>query len=159
QQSKQATMSDVARAGGTGADRIGVAQANLAKQQDLASGQIASNLYYPALQAAQQQKQMMAGAGFGIGQLGPAAPNGYLQATSALMGAGTQQQNLAQAQMNAMYQNQLAGVAFPYQQPQYLAGITAGVGPAMGGQTNTQTTYPSPSSLNQVLGLGTAGLG
>jgi hypothetical protein len=151
------------QAGGVGADRIGVAQSNLANQQGLAAGQTMANLYYPALQAAQQQRQMMAGAGFGLGQLGPAAQTSQLQGIQALLGAGGQQQGLAQAMMNAQYQQQLGQIAYPFQTGQYLAGITGGLAPAMGGQTTgaaqTTQTPAQPSGLAQGLGLGTAGIG
>lgn len=148
-------------AGGVGASRIAVGQGNLANQQGLAAGQIYSGLYDRALAAAQQQKQMMAGAGYGMGQLGPAAQASYLQGTGALGQAGAQQQALTQAQQNALYQRRLAEIAYPFQTPQYLAGIAGGLAPALGGSTSGQstTTTPSPSPLNQILGIGGALLG
>lgn len=160
-QMSQATGQATQAAGGVGADRIGVAQANLANQQGLAAGQTYAGLYQQALQAAEQQKQMAAGAGFGIAQMGPAAQGAQLQGIGALMGAGAQQQGLTQQQLNAIYQNQLAHIAYPFQTAQYLAGITGGLAPAMGGTTTGQatTTYPTPSPLAQGLGLGTAGIG
>jgi hypothetical protein len=171
QQNRMATSNAVRAAGGVGADRIGVAQGNLANQQGLAAGQTYAGLYQQALQAAQQQKQMMAGAGFGIGQLGPAAQSAYLQGTGALQQAGAQQQALDQAQQNAIYQNRLAQIAYPFQTNQYLAGIAGGLAPAMGGTTESQSTShgttsgqsvtekPSPSPLNQILGIGGTILG
>jgi hypothetical protein len=156
-----ATSNAIRAAGGVGADRIGVAQGNLANQQGLAAGQIYSGLYDRALQAAQQQKQMMAGAGYGMGQLGPAAQASFLQGTGALGQAGAQQQALSQAQLNSLYQQRLAEIAYPFQTPQYLAGITGGLAPALGGTTSGQstTTTPGPSPLNQILGIGGALLG
>lgn len=161
QQNRMATANAVRTAGGVGADRIGVAQGNLANQQGLAAGQIYSGLYDKALAAAQQQRQMMAGTGFGIGQLGPAAQASFLQGTGALGQAGAQQQALQQAQQNALYQQRLAEIAYPFQTPQYLAGITGGLAPALGGTTQGQsvTTQPQPSPLNQILGIGGALLG
>jgi len=161
QQMRQATGQATQTAGGVGADRIGVAQANLANQQGLAAGQTYANLYQQALNAAQQQKQMMAGAGFGLGQFGPAAQAAQLQGIGALGQAGAQQQQLNQAQLNAQYQQQLAGIAYPFQTAQYLAGITGGLAPALGGTSYGQqtTTYPTPSALNQALGIGTSALG
>lgn len=161
QQMRQTTGQATQAAGGVGADRIGVTQANLAKQQGLAYGQTASQLWQQALQAAQQQKQMMAGAGFGLGQFGPAAQAAQLQSIGALGAAGAQQQQLAQAQLNAPYQNILAQIAYPFQTAQYLAGITGGLAPALGGTTAGAgtTTYPTPSPLNQALGIGTSLIG
>lgn len=161
QQMRETTGKATQTAGGVGADRIAVAQANLAKEQGLSTGQIASQMWQQALQAAEQQKQMMAGAGYGFGQMGPAAQSAQLQGIQALLGAGGQQQNLAQAQLNAFYQNQLAQIAYPFQTAQYLAGITGGLAPAMGGTTagTATTTQPSPSLLAQILGVGTAAAG
>src|SRR5512143_2955900 len=50
QQMREATGKLVQQAGGVGAGRIPVAQANLARQQDLAAGQIQAGLYDRALQ-------------------------------------------------------------------------------------------------------------
>jgi len=161
-QQQQATTGQLTQAaGGVGADRIAVGQSELANQQGLAAGQTAAGLYQQALSGAQQQKQMEAGAGYGLSQLGPAAQAAQLQSLGALGQAGGQQQQLTQQQMNAQYQNQLAQIAWPYQNNQYLASIAGGLGPAMGGTTQGQstTTGPTPSPLNQALGVGTSLLG
>src|SRR5215471_8150790 len=50
QQMSQATGNATQQAGGTGADRIAVAQAELAKQQGLAAGQTYANMYGQAQQ-------------------------------------------------------------------------------------------------------------
>lgn len=160
-QMSQTTGRLTQQAGGVGADRIAVGQGILANQQGLAAGQTAAGLYDNALKAAQQQKQMEAGAAFGFGQLGPAAQNAMLTGTGALAGAGSQQQQQLQAQLNAPYQQELARIAYPFQTAQYLAGITGSLGPALGGTTTgTQTMTPAqPSGLQQALGVGMAGLG
>ena len=66
----QTTRGLTGAAGGVGASRIAVGQAELARQQNLATGQIASGLYDRALGAAQQQKQMAANAGAGMLNVG-----------------------------------------------------------------------------------------
>lgn len=161
QQNLQNTSQLTQAAGGVGADRIGVGQANMANQQGLAAGQTYAGLYQQALQGAQQQKQMEAGAGYGISQLGPVAQNAYLQGTGALGQAGGQQQQQSQAELNAPYQNRLAQIAYPFQTAQYLAGIAGGLGPAMGGTTTGQGTQTqgSPSPWAQMLGIGTGLVG
>jgi len=167
-QMQQATGQATQQAGGVGADRIGVAQGMLANQQGLAAGQTFANLYYPALQAAQQQKQMQAGAGYGIAQMGPAAQSAQLQSIQAQMGGGSQQQQLNQAIQNALYNWQVGQVAYPFQTANYLAGITGGLAGPMGGTTSGQgsgygtgtTSYSAPSSgLGQGLGAGLSLLG
>lgn len=141
-------------AGGVGADRIGVAQGELARQQGLANGQTLSGIWGNALSAAQQDAQRQQSAAYGIGNLGGAAQNAALQGTSALYGAGSQQQQLNQAQLNAPYQNELARQAFPYQNANFLAGITGGLAPTLGGTTNSNqtTTAPAPSLFSQIFG-------
>src|SRR5882672_5373002 len=154
QQNQQNNANLVQSAGGVGADRIAVGQGNLANQQGLAAGQTYSNLWNSAVQQAQ-------GAGYGTAALGSQAQNAALQGAQAQLGTGGLQQQLSQAQLNSPYQQQLAQAAFPYQQAQFLAGITGSLAPALGGTTTGQgtTTSPSPSMFSQLLGLGTAGLG
>lgn len=163
QQNTQNTANLVQSAGGVGADRIAVGQGNMANQQGLAAGQTYANLWQQAQQAAQAQQQAMQGSASGLTGLGTAAQNAALQGTSALYGAGTAQQQQSQAELNAPYQNTLAKIAYPFQTSQYLAGITGGLAPALGGITSSvgsgTSTPPSPSIWSQMLGLGTAGAG
>lgn len=148
-------------AGGVGADRIAVGQGELARQQNLATGQTLAGIYGSALGAAQQDAQRQQSAAYGIGNLGGAAQNASLQGTQALLGGGNQQQAQTQNELNSPYYNQLAAIAYPYQNAQFLAGITGGLAPAMGGTTSGQktTTGPSPSIFSQILGAGTAAAG
>jgi hypothetical protein len=165
QQNLQNTMGLTQAAGGVGADRIAVGQANMANQQGLAAGQTYANLYQQALAAAQQQKQMQANAAYAMGNLGKGAQAANLQGIQAQLGAGGLQQQLAQAQMMSPYNWLQQQFAYPFQANQYLAGIAGGLGPAMGGQTTTQgqtvqtATPAQPSPIGQLIGLGTAGLG
>ena len=152
EQQQQITGNLQQQAGGVGADRIAIGQADLAKQQGLAAGQTLSGLYQNALQASQN-------AGFGIGALGPVAQNAALQGSQALLGTGGLQQQLQQAQMNAPYQNQLARIQWPYQNAQFNANITGALAPGLGGTTAGQTTYPQQSPLGTIAGLGMAGAG
>ena len=137
QQMQQLTGSATQQAGGVGADRIGVAQGELARQQSLASGQTLSGIYGNALSAAQADAQRQQASAYGVGQLGGAVQNAATQGTQNLYNSGSLQQQQNQAQLNAPYQNQLAQIALPYQQAQYLAGITGGLSGALGGTTNT----------------------
>ena len=163
QQMNQLTGQATQTAGGVGADRIGVAQGELARQQGLATGQTLAGLYGSALSAAQQQQQLEQGAAYGMGQLGGANLQSMLGATGALYGSGAYQQQLNQAQLNAQYQNQLQQQAYPFQTAQYLANITGGLAGAMGANTNQfgygTYTPPQPSPFGQIAGLGAAGVG
>lgn len=163
EQNAQNTGSLTNTAGGVGADRIAVGQADVANQQTLAAGQTYANLYQQALQAAEQQKQLEAGAGAQFQAFGTGTLSNNLQQTGALLTAGGLQQQQRQAQLNAPYQQRLAQIAYPFQTAQYLAGITGGLAPAFGGATNQMgnqiTTPPTASLLNQITGVGTAGVG
>lgn len=155
-QNTQTTGNLTQAAGGVGADRIAVGQSELARQQGLSAGQTLANIYGQAGQMAQA-------AGQGQMALGNQAQTSALQGTQALLGTGGLQQQLQQAQMNAPYQQQLAMAAFPYQQAQFLAGITGALAPGLGGTTSgtgtTTRTSPGPSLFSQLLGGGMLGLG
>lgn len=161
QQMSQVTGGLTQQAGGVGADRIAVGQSELAKQQGLTAGQTFANLYAPSLSAAQQEQNILQGAGYGIGVLGPAAQNSVLQGAQAQLGTGGLQQQLAQAQMNAPYQNTLARLAYPFQTAQFLGNMTGALAPGLGGTTaGTGTNTPAqPSIYSQIGGLGLAGAG
>lgn len=157
QQMRDTTGRLTQAAGGVGADRIGVAQANLAKQQGLAAGQTLAGIYQPALGAAQQDAARQQAAAFGFGQMGPAAQGAAMAGTQGLYNFGSQQQQLAQAQQNAPYQLELARLAYPFQTAQFLSGVTAGTAPALGGTTTN--TYPKPSPWGTIAGLGMTAAG
>jgi hypothetical protein len=150
------------QAGGVGADRIAVGQSELARQQNLAQGQTLAGIYGQALSAAQSQQQAQLAAGYGLGNLGATAQTAGLQGAQANYGMGLQQQQLAQNQLNAQYANTLAQLAYPYQNAQFLAGITGGLAGALGGTTGgyQYTTPPPPNPISQIagLGIGAAGL-
>src|SRR5215813_4823923 len=65
QQNLASRLGSTIQGGGVGAGRAAIGQALLGKQQGLAAGQIYSDLYQRALQAAQQQKQQQLAAGTG----------------------------------------------------------------------------------------------
>jgi len=150
-QMSQTTGQLTQAAGGVGADRIAVGQSELAKQQGLAAGQTLASLYQPALQASQSAAFNGAQGLMGVGQ---GAQNAQLQGANAQMGTGGLQQQLAQAQMNAPYQWQVAQAAFPYQQSQFLSGAVGALAPGLGGTTAGQSTStpPQPSIWSQLLG-------
>jgi hypothetical protein len=160
-QASQNTGQLTQAAGGVGADRIGVGQAQLANQQGLAQGQTDAALYQQATQAAQAQQSAQQSAAYGIGSMGSAAENTALSGAQAQLGTGGLQQQLSQAQLNAPYQQQLAQAAFPYQQAQFGAGIAGALAPALGGTTTGQgntTSQFNPSLLGSI-GGGLSALG
>lgn len=100
---------------------------------------------------------LQAGAGQGLASLGNLAQNSALGAAQTQLSAGQQQQQLEQQMLNVPYYQFMQQQAYPYQQAGWLANIAEGLGGASGGTSST--TYPGPSTLSQVAGLGTAGLG
>ncbi len=156
QQQAQTTGQLTQAAGGLGADRIAVGQANLANQQGLAAGQTYANLYGQAAQQAQS-------AGYGEAALGSQAQNAALTGAQAQLASGGLQQQLQQAQLNAPYQQQVAQAQFPYQQAQFYGSLVGALAPGLGGTTygqNQSTSTPAqPSIWSQLLGAGTAAAG
>lgn len=160
-QMKDTTLGLTQGAGGVGADRIAVGQADLANQQGLAAGQTYSGIYNNALQAAQADAARGLQGSALQANIGNSAQNSALQGLQALLGTGGQQQQLSQAQQQSLW-NQLASqFSFGFQYPQYQAGILGSLAPAAGGTSQGQstTTYPAPSLLSQILGGVTGGVG
>lgn len=154
--------------GALGGDRAGVAQAELARHQALASNRTLAGLhnqnYAQALAQAntQQQNQQVnanraAQAAYTFGNLGTTAQNAALQGAGAQIGAGALEQQNEQARLSAAQQEFMRAQAFPYQQTGWLAGLTAPMAGAMGG-TQT-TTPPKPSVFSQIAGLGLTAAG
>lgn len=155
--------SAVQAAGGVGAERLALTSQNLDKTQSDALSGAQAGFYSNAMQQAQRSKEMALASAQGWSNLGMTNQTGQLQATGALAGAGAQQQALSQAQAMSPYQQRLAEIAYPYQNAQFLAGITGGLAPAFGGTTqgnSTQTQQAAqPSMFSQIAGLGIAGAG
>lgn len=150
--------------GALGGNRNAVGQAVLSGQQQLAQAPVIAGLYNQgynqALQTAQQQYQANPQQAAGmLANFGLSGQNAALQGANAQIGAGTLQQQTQQAQNNANYGQFQNQQAYPFQVAQWLAQIGTGVGSQLGSTTTGQTTGPPPNPWNQILGLGTAGLG
>jgi hypothetical protein len=163
---------DAIMKGYMGGDRAGIARAALAGQQAMAANTTLANLqrqgYQDAVNQYNQQQQTALGAaqqGVGaLGNLGTLQQNSTMQGLQALLGVGGQQQQLSQQQLDALYQQWQQAQNFPYQQTQWLAGITGGIAPNLGGTTNSvgfgmqQQSQPQPSTLGQIAGAGLSAL-
>lgn len=141
QQAQQETNQQQQTLAGLGQQQIG--EFNTQQQQQLAADQ--ANAW------------LSSQAGFGLAGLGSQAQNEALTGAGSQLQTGGLQQQLAQEQLNIPYQQYAQQIASPYQQLNFLAGITEGTGSLSGG-TGT-TTPPAPSTLGQIAGLGVAGLG
>lgn len=159
QQQSQLTGNAAAQ-GALGGDRTGLAQAQLAGQQQLQEAPVIAGLeqsgYNTALQTALAEQQQQGQAAYSLGNLGVAGQNAALQGAGAQLGYGGLQQQTQQAQDTALYNQFLAQQAFPYQQMQWLAGIDTGVGSQMGGISQTQGPQPNP--ISQYGGLALASM-
>lgn len=151
---------DVRAAGGVGAERLALTSQNLDKTQGDTLAQAMSGFYLPAMQQAQRAKEMALASGQGWANLGMNRLGAGLQETGALATAGAQQQAQQQRELMSPYQQTLARIAHPYQNAQFLAGVTGGLAPAFGGttagQSHSETQAPTPSPLSQIVGIGTS---
>ena len=155
QQQQSGQMGTAITSGAFGGDRSGIAAANLNQQQNLANANIYSGLlntgYNNALSTAQQQQgvdlsaqqsnranlqnvaQQYAG-------LGAAAQSSALQGAQAQLSAGQQEQQTAQAQDSALYNQFLQQQSYPFQTAQFLANIAEGTGTNSGSTTTSNTS-------------------
>ena len=141
-----------AMAGAFGGDRAGIAAANLAKQQNMATGTTLAGLlnqgYGQALQTAQQQQGLdlaaqqanmarLTGAGAQMGALGTGAQGAGLAGAQSQLAAGQIGQQTEQAGKSALYNQFLQKQGYPFQVTQFLANIAEGTGALSGSTTST----------------------
>jgi hypothetical protein len=151
QQAMAGQTGNAIRSGAFGGDRGGIAAANLAQQQQMASGKIFSDIasqgYNQALQTAQQQqglryqsdvanRQNQAAIAQQLANLGLSGQQAALQGAQAQLGAGQVQQQTEQAGKTALYNQFQQQQSYPFQVAQFLANIAEGTG-ALSGSTTT----------------------
>lgn len=157
EQAQSGALGTAISSGAFGGDRAGIAAANLARQQSMATGEALANLnmqnYMQALQTAQQQQGVGLGAeqanlarllagGQQMAGLGQAQQAMGLQGAEAQINAGTLGQQTEQAGLGALYNQFMQQQAYPFQVAQFLANVAMGTG-ALSGST-TQTVQPAP---------------
>ena len=142
------------QAGAFGGDRGGIAQAEMARQQQLGNAMSMSNIYNQgygqAMGLAGQQVANLGAMGQQMAGLGAGAQASVLQGAQAQMAAGAQQQATQQAALQAAYEQWMQRQSYPYQQAQFFANIAQGLGAGAGGTSST--TSPSPNWLSQLMG-------
>lgn len=156
-QAQNALTGQAAAQNAMGGNRLGVAQGQLANQQQLAQAPVIAGLmnqgYTTGLNTALTEQQALAQGAYGVANMG----QGELGAAGAQIGAGSLQQGTQQAQDSALYNQFLQQQAYPFQTTQWLSGIGTGVGSQMGGTSTT--TGPKPSVAGQIAGGLTSGVG
>src|SRR5215831_1252339 len=149
--------------GGLFNDRMGVAQAELARQQSLSEAPTIAGLqasgFTQALGAAQADRAAAAQGAYTFGNLGTANLAAILQGAQAQLATGSQEQQQAQQGLNIPYQQFQQAQGFPYQQLSWLSSLSTGLGSNMGGTSTTTTTPPASNSVAPFIGLGLTGLG
>jgi len=145
---------------GQGLAGLGAQQSNMAAQRAQALGQLGTG--YAGISAAQAQEASRAAQT--LGQLGGQQANiagmgqnmiGQQAQLQSQLGALQQQQ--AQRQYDANYQNQMKQLYEPYQRYSWMSDMIKGTPSSM--STVTSATSPSQSIWSQLIGGGIAGLG
>lgn len=153
-QQRSGLKSGAIQAGAFGGDRGGIAQAEMARQQQLANAQSMANIYNQgygqAMGLAGQQVANLGAMGGQLAGLGTTAQTSALQGAQAQLAAGAQEQATNQAQLQALYDQFLQEQSYPFQIAQYFANIAQGLGSTAGGTSTTRA--PGPNVGSQILG-------
>ena len=181
-QQQQEVLGNTIQRGAFGGDRAGIAQAELARQQDLANNATVANLLNQGYTQAQglftqqqgqdlttqlQNRNLLNTGAINLANLGTQGQQAALQQAQAQYGYGTGEQQQQQAALSTAYQQYMNQQAFPYQQLSYYAGLASGAAPAMGGSTTGYTPTVAPASgvlgaystLNSLSNAATGGSG
>jgi hypothetical protein len=163
---QQQVVGNAALQGALGGDRVKVAQAELARQQNLANNKTLADLSSQGFaqaaalagnqQLLQQQNAQRAGqAAYTFGNLGREALGSWLTGAQAQLQTGAMQQAREQQLLNEPRQDWLGQQAYGFQIPTWLAGLYTGVGSNAGGAGTT--IGPPPDRMGQIIGAaGTA---
>ena len=150
-------------AGGYGGSRQAILEAEQQRNLQTQLGDIQSRGLAAAYEdaqarmAAQRGRELAASGQFA--QLGQIAPQQALKELTALEAVGAQQQAQSQRGLDIARSQFEAEQTFPEQTLQQYQSVIRGFPLAPSTYTNTQTTTPAPSYLQQAAGLGGLGLG
>jgi len=181
-QQQQEVLGNTIQRGAFGGDRAGIAQAELARQQNLANNSTISNLLNTGYNQAQglftqqqgqdlttqlQNRNLLNTGSINLANLGTQGQQAALQQAQAQYNYGTGEQQQQQAALSTAYQQYMNQQAFPYQQLSYYAGLASGAAPAMGGSTTGYTPTAAPAqaglgayaTLNSLSNAATGGSG
>lgn len=158
---QQQLLGSAAASGALGGNRVGLAQSSLANQQQMAENATLANInsqgFSTALGAAQTTAGQQLQGGFLMSQMGPEAQQAALNGAQAQFEMGSAEQGQQQNQLNATYGQWLGAQQYPYQDVNFLSGVSSGMGSLAGGSSST--AYPNPSVATQALGAGIGAAG
>jgi len=164
-QQQQQVLGNSISKGAFGGDRSGIAQAELARQQNLANNATLANIantgYNSALgqfntmnnqnMQAQGLSRQLAQSGAGLlSNIGSAGQNAAIQQAQAQYGIGAQQQQQNQAELSTAYQNYLNQIGYPFQRANFESGLVGSMASGMGGTTTNNPAQPS--GMSQAIG-------
>jgi hypothetical protein len=167
-QQQQQVLGNAISKGAFGGDRAGIAQAQLARQQNLANNATLANIYNTGYgtalgeanvqQTAANQnqlynRQLANAAAAQFQNLGTTSQNAQLQQLQAQYNMGAAMQGQRQNELSAGYQQYLNANQSPYNQLNWYANLISGAPAALGGQT--VATIPQPNTVSQLGGLAT----
>jgi len=154
-------------AGAFGGSREALMAAENERNKNMAMNQAIGTGYNNAFQAAQQAQQFGANLGLqgsqaantaagNLANIGTQQLTGQQGIAAAQMQAGTAEQQQQQNIINQAIQNYATAQQYPQQQLSFMNSMLRGL-PTQ--STTTQSYQAAPSTLNQITGLGVAGLG
>jgi len=150
-------LSQAIRSGNAfGGDRAGIAEAQLAGQQQLAQAPIIAGLRQSGYTQALDEYNRLKAFGLQGAQTALGAP---IMGAGALMGWGTIEQQQAQKELDVAQQNAMMQSAYPFQTANWYGSVLGGIGPLTGSQALGFNTPPAPNQLSQGLGIASAAIG
>lgn len=164
-QQQQQNMGNAISKGAFGGDRAGIAQAQLAREQNLSNNATLANIYNTGYGTAlgeanvqQQQgtaaqlynKQLANAAAAQAENIGTQSQTAQIQQLQAQYNMGAAQQAQHQNELTAGYQQYLNANQFPYNQLNWYANLISGAPAALGGQT--VASIPQPSTVSAITG-------
>lgn len=153
------TRNAVQAAGGTGASRIGVAQGNIANQQNLATGALQSGLLGQSIGAYQNDLAMKGAAAAQEANLGMGHTGQTYNDLAQRYGIGSAQQGLGQSRLNAAFQQLQQKYQNPYVNMQTAASIAPYLTNVWKGTETTEKEVPEASPWGTLLGAGLGAAG
>jgi hypothetical protein len=139
-----------------GGDRAGIAQAQLAGQQQLAQAPVIAGLRQAGYTQALDEYNRLKTMGLTGAQAALQAP---VMGAGALMGWGGMQQQQQQKEMDVAQQNAMMASAYPFQTQNWYGSTLGGMGPLLGSFAQGYTTPPQPNELTQGLGIASSLIG